>query len=106
MQSSAFFGSIPRATVRQVRRGLLELTPTEAKVLGYVLRGFTAPQIAAELGKSERTVDTQVLGILAKCECPRALLIRICCRELADDAELFAELAERAANPRQPAKRP
>ena len=43
-----------------------ELTPRERAVARLIVRGFTNPQIAAELGAAERTIDTHVSHILHK----------------------------------------
>jgi DNA-binding NarL/FixJ family response regulator len=45
---------------------LAGLTPREQAVARLVARGLTNPQIAAELGAAERTIDTHVSRILRK----------------------------------------
>ncbi|GIK99748.1 MAG: hypothetical protein BroJett029_39570 [Alphaproteobacteria bacterium] len=54
------------------------LSPAEAVVCVHLRQGLSNREIAAMLGKSERTVKNQVSAILAKCGVPtRARLIAL-----------------------------
>lgn len=54
------------------------LSPAEEVVCAHVRQGLSNREIAAILGKSERTVKNQVSAILAKCGVPtRARLIAL-----------------------------
>jgi len=58
--------------------GLPRLSPAEAVVCVHLRQGLSNREIAAMLGKSERTVKNQVSAILAKCGVPtRARLIAL-----------------------------
>lgn len=55
-----------------------QVSPAEHVVLAKVCDGLSNREIAAVLGKSERTVKNQVSAILAKCGVPtRARLIAL-----------------------------
>ena len=57
---------------------LTRLSPAERIVAAFVCQGLSNREIAAALGKSERTVKNQVSAILAKCGVPtRARLIAL-----------------------------
>jgi DNA-binding CsgD family transcriptional regulator len=88
---------MPKALVAKVRSGLLDLTPGEIRVLGGILSGQSAVDIGGHLNITFRTVELHAVRLLRKCECKRGELIRICLHELADDADLFALLAKKAA---------
>ena len=54
------------------------LSPAERIVAAHVCQGLSNREIAAVLGKSERTVKNQVSAVLAKCGVPtRARLIAL-----------------------------
>jgi DNA-binding CsgD family transcriptional regulator len=54
------------------------LSPAERVVAAHVCQGLSNREVAALLGKSERTVKNQVSSILAKCGVPtRARLIAL-----------------------------
>ena len=54
------------------------LSPAERIVAAHLCEGLSNREIAAALGKSERTVKNQVSAILAKCGVPtRARLIAL-----------------------------
>jgi DNA-binding CsgD family transcriptional regulator len=57
---------IRRSPHRQAQSGWDSLTPTEAKVAGFVEEGLSNPEIAARLMLSRRTVATHVSHILKK----------------------------------------
>lgn len=54
------------------------LTPAEARVLEFLLRGLCNKEIAAELGRAEATIKNQVASILHKHRVPsRARLLAV-----------------------------
>ena len=74
----------PTATWREIASGmerpttLPKLSPAEQVVLAHLRQGLSNREIAAILGKSERTVKNQVSAVLAKCGVPtRARLIAL-----------------------------
>jgi DNA-binding CsgD family transcriptional regulator/tetratricopeptide (TPR) repeat protein len=56
----------PRTRRRQADHGWDSLTPTEMKVVDYILRGMSNPAIATHLFLSPRTVQTHVSHVLTK----------------------------------------
>lgn len=75
----------PTVTWRELAAGitatgpdLARLSPAERVVAAHVCQGLSNREIAALLGKSERTVKNQVSAVLAKCGVPtRARLIAL-----------------------------
>jgi DNA-binding CsgD family transcriptional regulator len=75
----------PTVSWREVAAGitaagpdLARLSPAERVVAAHLCQGLTNREIAAILGKSERTVKNQVSAVLAKCGVPtRARLIAL-----------------------------
>lgn len=66
----------PTATWREIAAGMecppasAQLSPAEEVVCAYLRQGLSNREIAAALGKSERTVKNQVSAILAKHSVP------------------------------------
>lgn len=55
-----------RAELDRIRKSIEKLTAAERVVLSYVMKGFTAAEIAAELHRSPRTIENHRNHLLAK----------------------------------------
>ena len=87
-------GPIPPSLLPRVKVGLLQLTPTEIRVLQWMTAGHPDPAIGEQLGITRGTVEVHTLHIMKKTGCSRYQLIRAAC-ELKDDAEVLGYLARR-----------
>jgi DNA-binding CsgD family transcriptional regulator len=85
---------MPEPMVRRVRERALELRPAEARVLAEVFQGKATPQIAGDLGLSQRTIGAHLDHIGVMLGCSRSELIRIFSYELSDDRQLFDGLMD------------